>query len=209
MQKSVISRSLVVLLVLVILEPVFSQPYPLPVLPDTTMPGRYTSRTMHLLQQSVPQKRNTVKILVYGQSISAQDWWLEVKRTIESQFPYAHLIMENKSIGGFAAQMLYKTVEMDVSSFYPDLVLLHIYGDNHYYDTVLYTIRSRTAAEIAIMTDHYIGENPWSDTMCYYILPSLAEKYKCDIINIRDPWKKYLKDHPEHDPMKGQFKPSN
>jgi hypothetical protein len=60
---------------------------------------------------------------------------------------------------------------------------------------VLYTIRSRTAAEIAIMTDHYTGENAWSDTMCYHILPALAEKYKCEIINIRDPWKKYLNDN--------------
>jgi hypothetical protein len=84
---------------------------------------------------------------------------------------------------------------MDVSSFYPDLVLLHIYGDNHYYDTVLNTIRRRTAAEIAIMTDHYTGENAWSDTMSYHILPSLAEKYKCEIINIRDPWKRFLKDN--------------
>ena len=176
-------------------EYVFSQLYPLPVLPDTTMLGRYTSRTLNLLQQSTAQKRNTVKILVYGQSISAQDWWLEVKRTIESRFPCADLVMENKSIGGFSTQYLYKTVEMDVSSFYPDLVLLHIYGNNHYYDSVLYTIRSRTIAEIAIMTDHYIGENAWSDTMCYHILPLLAEKYKCDMINIRDPWKQYLKDN--------------
>jgi hypothetical protein len=161
-------------------------------LPDTSTLGRYTSRTMHLLYNSTPENRNTVRILVYGQSISAQEWWLEVKRTMERRFPYANLIMENKAIGGFASQMLYKTVEMDVSSFYPDLVLLHIYGSNQFYDSVLHTIRSRTASEIAITTDHYTGENEWSDTMSYYILPTLAEKYKCDLINIRDPWKKYL-----------------
>lgn len=176
-------------------QPVFSQHYPMPVLPDTTMLGHYSSKTMNLLQQSTPQKRNTVKILIYGQSISAQDWWLEVKRTVEERFPNADLVMKNKSIGGFSTQYLYKTVEMDVSSFYPDLILLHVYGNNHYYDSVLFTIRSRTSAEIAIMTDHYIGENAWSDTMCYHILPSLAEKYKCDMINIRDPWKQYLSDN--------------
>jgi len=59
----------------------------------------------------------------------------------------------------------------------------------------LYTIRSRTAAEVAIQTDHYTGLSAWSDTMSYYFLPEMAEKYKCDLINIRDPWKKYLKDH--------------
>jgi hypothetical protein len=63
------------------------------------------------------------------------------------------------------------------------------------YDSVLCTIRSRTAAEIAIQTDHFADENAWSDTMSYYFLPAMAEKYKCDLINIRDPWKKYLNEH--------------
>ncbi|HAH24314.1 MAG TPA: hypothetical protein DCL77_11270 [Prolixibacteraceae bacterium] len=173
----------------------FAQTWPLPELPDTTNYGQYTSRTMHLLQSSTPEKPNTVKILIYGQSISVQDWWLEVKKSIQSRYPHANLIMENKAIGGFASQMLCKTVEMDVSTFYPDMVLLHIYGSNQLYDSVLYTIRSRTAAEVAIQTDHFTGENAWSDTMSYYFLPKMAEKYKCDLINIRDPWKKYLTDH--------------
>jgi hypothetical protein len=194
-KSGMIYSFLAVLTGLICPKTAYSQPYPLPILQDTARVGRYTSGTLHLLQQSTSQKRNTVRILVYGQSISAQDWWLEVKRTIQSRFPYSNLIMQNKSIGGFAAQILYKTTEMDVSSFYPDLVLLLFTGDNRYYDTVLYTIRRRTAAEIAILTDHYTGENWWSDTMSYHILPALAEKYKCDLINIRDPWKKYLKDH--------------
>jgi hypothetical protein len=82
---------------------------------------------MHLLATSTPQHRNTVKILVYGQSISVQDWWLEVKRDLTARFPNANLIMENKSIGGFSSSLLVKTTEMDVSSFYPDLVLFHVY----------------------------------------------------------------------------------
>ena len=150
---------------------------------------------MNLLHNSTPEKRNDVRILVYGQSISEQEWWLEVKRAVGERFPDANLIMENKAIGGFSTQYLFKTVEMDVSSFYPDLVLLHIYGGIKDYETVLSTIRSRTTAEVAIMTDHYIGENSWSDSMSYFLLPSLADKYKCDLINIRDPWKRYLKDN--------------
>ncbi|HET6557611.1 MAG TPA: hypothetical protein VFG54_09880 [Prolixibacteraceae bacterium] len=174
---------------------VMAQSWPLPELPDTTRYGQYTSRTLHLLQSSTVEKPNTVKILVYGQSISEQDWWKQVKESIYSRFPHARLVMENKSIGGFASSLLCKTVEMDVSAFYPDMVLLHIYGSNQLYDSVLYTIRCRTAAEVAIQTDHYTGENKWSDTMSYYFLPQMAEKYKCDLINIRDPWKKYLTDH--------------
>ena len=183
-------------IILLILFPLsfqlFAQPWPLPKLPDTISYGRYTSRTMHLLQTSSIEKPNTVKILVYGQSISVQDWWLDVKKSIETRFPSVDLIMENRAIGGFASQILCKTVEMDVSTFYPDLVLLHIYGSHVAYDSVVFSIRSRTAAEVAIQTDHFAGENAWSDTMSYHFLPALAEKYKCDLINIRDPWKKYL-----------------
>ena len=172
-----------------------AQFYPAPVLPDTSKLGIYTSRTMNLLHSSTHEKGNVVRILVYGQSISEQEWWLEVRRTVENRFPDARVIMENKAIGGFSTQYLFKTIEMDVSSFYPDLVLLHIYGNNDYYEDVLRTIRSRTSSEIAIMTDHFIGENKWSDTMSYHILPALADKYKCDLINIRDPWKAFLKDN--------------
>jgi hypothetical protein len=172
-----------------------AESWPLPSLPDTANLGKYCSRTLSLLNSSTPGHRKEVKILVYGQSISEQEWWLEVKRSVKERFPDADLIMENKAIGGFSTQYLFKTVEMDVSSFYPDLVLLHIYGNSADYEKVLKTIRSRTTSEIAIMTDHYIGYNKWSDTMSYFILPSLAEKYKCDIINIRDPWKTYLRDN--------------
>jgi hypothetical protein len=184
-----------VLLIYLLLNSSLYAQHPLPVLPDTSQLGRYTSRTMHLLHFSAPEHRNIVRILVYGQSISEQKWWLEVKRAVKERFPNADIIMENKAIGGFSTQYLFKTVEMDVGVFYPDLVLLHIYGNNNDYEKVLRTIRSRTSAEVAIMTDHYTGENRWSDTMSYHILPALAEKYKCDIINIRDPWKRYLKDN--------------
>ncbi len=165
------------------------------VLTDTSDIGQNTSRTLHRLQSSTSDPGDTIKILVYGQSISEQDWWLSVRDHLTAEFPHTILRMENRSIGGFASQILYKTVEMDVASYYPDLVLLHIFGDPVYYDSVLYTIRSRTTAEVAIMTDHYTGPHAWSDTMSYHILPALAEKYKCDVIQIRHAWKRFLEDN--------------
>ena len=138
---------------------------------------------------------NTVRILVYGQSISEQRWWLEVKRDLIERFPHAHLIMENRSIGGFASSLLIKTVEMDVSSFYPDLVLFHVYGGQQDYESIIRIIRSRTAAEVALQTDHYNRPDDFSDKMAYELLPGFAEKYKCELIDVRRPWKKYLNDH--------------
>ncbi|MEN6495578.1 MAG: hypothetical protein ABFD16_14960, partial [Thermoguttaceae bacterium] len=39
-----------------------------------TRPGASIQRTMKLLEESTPQKRNTVRVLFYGQSITAQAW---------------------------------------------------------------------------------------------------------------------------------------
>ncbi len=169
-----------------------AQPFPQPESPNTDGFGKYIGRTLHLLHNSDPNCKKTVRILVYGQSISVQDWWLEVRRDLTLRFPNANIIMENRAIGGFSTQYLFKTVETDVVSFYPDLILLYDYGSNIYYDTILSTIRSRTAAEIAMNTDHFIGENHWSDTMAYHILPRLAEKYHCELWPLRDHWKHYL-----------------
>jgi hypothetical protein len=196
-----ILNKLFLLLLLTFAGGTFAQNYPLPSVPDTANTGRYIQRTMHLLASSTPEKRNTVKILVYGQSISVQDWWLEVKRDLIYRFPNADIIMENKAIGGFASQLLSKTVEMDVSSFYPDLVLFHVYGAADAYEKIIRTIRSRTAAEIAIQTDHYNKDDKWSDEMSYKVLPGFADKYKCELIQVRRGWKKYLDDH-KYEPKK-------
>ncbi len=153
------------------------------------------ARTMYLLQSSTPEKRNTVRILVYGQSISEQDWWLEVRDYLQTKFPYANLIMENRAIGGFASQILKKTVRMDVESFYPDLVIFHVYGSHIDYETIINDIRSHTTAEVAIQTDHYTGESAWSDQMSYTTLPGFAEKYGCELIKVREQWIKYLEDN--------------
>jgi hypothetical protein len=168
------------------------QPYAAPAIPDTAGSGRYIQRTMHLLATSTPAKRNTVKILVYGQSISEQKWWLEVKKDLLQRYPHANLIMENKAIGGFSSSILVKTVEMDVSSFYPDLVLFHVYGDQKNYESIIKIIRSRTAAEVALQTDHYTKKEEYSDKMAYEIMPALARKYSCEVFDIRTAWKQYL-----------------
>jgi hypothetical protein len=178
-----------------------AQHFPLPAVPDTGQAGRYIQRTMHLLASGTAGQKNTVKILVYGQSISEQSWWLEVKRDLTARYANAHIIMENKAIGGFSSSILVKTVEMDVSSFYPDLVLFHVYGDQTNYEAIIKTIRSRTAAEVVLQTDHYTKKDDYSDKMAYEILPALAQKYKCEVIDIRSNWKKYL-DQNGYEPSK-------
>ena len=83
---------------------------------------------MRLLATSTPQKRNTVRILFYGQSITEQRWWQAVADDLRTRFPHANLVIENRALGGFASQMLVKTAETDLYPFYPDLLIFQVYG---------------------------------------------------------------------------------
>jgi hypothetical protein len=78
-----------------------------------------------LLTSAAKANPKKVRILVYGQSISEQVWWKEVKTFIEKKFPLADITMINKAIVGFSSERLKLMAENDVSLFYPDLILLH------------------------------------------------------------------------------------
>ena len=77
---------------------------------------------MRLLTESRQGHRNTVRVLFYGQSITAQNWAQEVERSLRTRFPQADLVVENRALGGYPAQLLVKTAETDLYSFYPDLL---------------------------------------------------------------------------------------
>ncbi|HKJ79488.1 MAG TPA: hypothetical protein VKA10_08130, partial [Prolixibacteraceae bacterium] len=138
-------------------------------------------RTMHLLATSTPEKPNTVNILVYGQSLSAQDWWLEVKNHLNQKFPHAKINMINKAIGGFASQILIKTVERDILDYYPDLVIFHVFGSDVKYEEVLKKMRSLTSAEVLIWNDpqNKVPKSDWNTEMSYKKVPAFAAKYNC------------------------------
>lgn len=157
--------------------------------------GRYIARTMHLLETSTPTNRNVVKIAVYGQSISMQKWWKEVRDSLIKRYPYADIEMKNLSLGGFSTQKLWKTTEMDITTYYPDLVIFHCYGSHYDYEKIIRIIRERTIAEMLIQTDHYTRPDKWSDTVSYHILPAFCKKYGLELCDIRRPYIKYLEEN--------------
>ena len=53
---------------------------------DTASYGRKIQRTMRLLAESTPEKRNTVRVLFYGQSITEQGWWKIVADDLRARF---------------------------------------------------------------------------------------------------------------------------
>jgi hypothetical protein len=175
--------------------------------------GANVHRAMTLLATSTPLKRNTVRVLFYGQSITVDDWWKTVAERLRRRFPVADLVIENRAIPGFTAPYLVKTAEADLYPFYPDLVILHVYGDAACYEDLVRRLRERTTADILHATDHVapnLGETvdeetnpaklqptgdlriPW---MNHVFLPGLAKKYGTELADVRRLWKQYLKDY--------------
>ena len=121
---------------------------------DTERFGKHVQRTMRLLAESTPEKRNPVRVLFYGQSITEQGWWKIVAEDLRTRFPNANLIIENRAIGGHSSQLLVKTAEADLYPFQPDLVIFHVYGAHDKYEEILRRVRERTCAEILQQNDH-------------------------------------------------------
>lgn len=184
--------------------------YPTPDLPDESDLGLNLTRSMQLLSQSTELKRNTVRVLFYGQSITnsfkrrftCSAWWKEIKADLESRFPHANIVTRNLAIGDFSAEKLLLTTERDILSFYPDLIIFHVFGDHRKHEQIIRKMRSLTTADIALQTDHLReGVKPeepdgdWLDFKNNVFLPKMAKKYQAELIDIRSNWRQYLLDN--------------
>lgn len=176
---------------------------------DPAKLGQNIQRTMTLLATSTPEHRHTARILLYGQSITEQEWAKTVATDLRRRFPNANLLIENRAIGGHSSQLLVKTAEADLYPFYPDLMIFYVYGSHLEYDNIIRRTRERTTAEILLQTDHLTKDtdlaeetNPaklspkqWNGWMNYSFLPSTAQKYGCGVVDQRNLWKQYLQDY--------------
>ncbi|WP_416673943.1 SGNH/GDSL hydrolase family protein [Egbenema bharatensis] len=183
-----------------------AQPGIPPTVVDADRYGSGLRRTMNLLTSSTPEQQNTVKILFYGQSITRQVWWLELEDYLRQRFPNANLVVENRAIGGFDAPKLIRTAEHDLYSFYPDLMIFHVHGDEESYESIIANARQRTTTEILLVSDHITwmpeaGESSadrtrayeWHNRRAMEWLPQLAQQYDCELVEIRQPWEQYLR----------------
>lgn len=164
-----------------------------------TPPGAGIPRTMTLLATSTPERRNRVKILFYGQSITEQAWSRAVADDLRRRFPHADLVIENRAIGGFASPVLVRTAEHDLYPFYPDLVIFHVYGGEPEYEEIVRNVRRRTTAEMLLQSDHLAAgqqNDPkgaaWHDRHSNIWLPEIARTYGVGFADIREPWRRYL-----------------
>lgn len=164
-------------------------------------------RSLTLLNSSTPADRKTVRVLFYGQSITQQAWWKEVERYLRATYPNASLVIENRALGGHAAQLLVKTAEADLYPFQPDLLIFQVYGSHLEYENIIRRVRERTCADILLQTDHLTRDESlneetdpakltpaqWDPWMNHVFLPATAAQYGACRADIHDLWKEYLK----------------
>jgi hypothetical protein len=163
-------------------------------IPQTRQPPPFSAhlaRTMELLESG---GTDTVRVVIYGQSISMQDWWKTVKGYMEKKYPTTPLLVTNRAIGGFSTDRLKGMVENDLVPLSPHLILFHDYGGEEDYEKIIRIIRSRTTAEVAVQTDHVaVGQNEdWHDRHNNQWLPDLCRTYGLALIDVRSAWKEYL-----------------
>jgi hypothetical protein len=175
----------------------------LPELPGEVLIGSRMQRTVTLLSTSTPEEKHPVKILVYGQSISAGLKNSCLEDAIKTRFPYAEITFENRSISGFSANQLVRSAVHDVYPAYPDLVIFHVYGVNSpEYERIIYNIRKYTTADILLWTDHRgnAGEKGSPENLeriqredqDSQHIRYLAQKYNCELADVRTAWNLYL-----------------
>jgi hypothetical protein len=174
--------------------------------------GRHIQRTMTLLATSTPEQRHRVRILFYGQSVTAGPWSHELMEDIKQTWPDADLVIENRAIGGYQAEALIHTAEYDLYPFYPDLVVFHCWGGvaGGQQEEIIKRIRQRTTSEVLLWTTHFRWPPELArdaepneaarrlteedDARCA-LLRELAARYGCELAEVREPLRAYLQEH--------------
>jgi hypothetical protein len=182
--------------------------------PPPQLPGENLQRSMNLMAGSTGLKRNTVRILFYGQSITEGDWTRIVAERLRRQYPLTDFVFENRAIGGFYSERLVRTAEADLYPFYADLVIFHDYGSAGPIEEMIRKLRERTTADVLLATDHVaplVGEKLDEETnpaklkepkqgdhdaawRSFVFLPALAKKYKVELADVRTLWKKHIRE---------------
>lgn len=187
---------------------VFAQIF-LAVAEDRNGTAAFIQRTMKQLEESTPEAPADVRILFYGQSITALPWTKQVEEKLRSRYPSVQFEFANPSIGGFYSSRLLRTAEHDLYPWYPDLLIFHVYGPMGPYEQIIRSVRERTSAEIVLWTDHISAQDEKAQDeqdQREIEIAAIAKKYDCMVINVREKWRanlaetarapeSYLKDH--------------
>ncbi len=175
--------------------------------------GARIQRTMTLLTTSTPQKRNHVRVLFYGQSVTRNPWWQDVAEHLRKTYPHADLEIDNLAIGGYSAPVLIRTAEFDLYPYYPDLLIFHVYGgvEGGEQEKIIEKVRRTTTSEVLLWTSHFrwprnlprdgdpndpaAKKLTESDEVRTAMIRKIAEKHGCELSEVRERVREYLKDN--------------
>ena len=158
----------------------------------------FIQRSMRQLSESTPESPNKLRVLFYGQSITAQSWTKTVEKDLRQRFPSVNFEFHNPAIGGFTSPNLVRTAEHDLYPWYPDLLIFHVYGPIEQYEEIIRNTRQRTTAEIILTTDHIhvkkaeSDEIDESDDTHSAQIVEVAKKYDCMLVDLRAKWREHL-----------------
>jgi hypothetical protein len=186
---------------------------------DTTSDEQKLARSLEIIRTSTPTNRKVLKVLFYGQSITRSGWDKAVIEHWHEKYPNTVFVTQNRALGGFSSLQLLRTTEEDIAAFYPDLIIFHVYGDHRAYEKIIRLLRSRTAADVVVQTDHgeelpdppceeglqltlhrqpgcegtlWVHQRLWSDEMSYHKIPAYGKKYGLAVEPQRAWWRDYL-----------------
>ncbi len=180
---------------------------------DVNRFGANIQRTMSRLASSTQEKRNHVRILFYGQSVTRNPWWEDVAGDLRKRFPHAELEIENRAIGGYGGPVLINTAEFDLYPYYPDLVIFHVWGgvETGHQEKIIRRIRERTTAEILLWTSNLrwprtvqpegdprhpdVVALDGQDQAIWDLYQRLGEELDCEVADVRTGMQNYLKKH--------------
>ena len=159
----------------------------------------FIQRTMKSLEASTAENPAHVRVLFYGQSITAQRWTEIVQKQLEERYPTVKFEFRNAAIGGYVSSVLIRTADHDLYPWYPDLLFFHVYGPMDKYEEIVKRVRERTSAEIVIWTSHLnivSKDKPDQINTSHddraVLIRAVAPKYDCMLIDLREKWRKHL-----------------
>lgn len=173
--------------------------------------GAGVQRSIRLMAKSRPERKRTVKVLFYGQSITHQPWFFAVGDWLKAQYPNANIVYTNRAIGGYYSELLTRIAEADIMPIYPDLIIYQNYGSLSDIENIVARTRLRTTADILMQTDHpTVAEHMTEGTNAatavtpdafknYVFLPGMVRRYGSELGDVRSLWKSYLQEY-ELDP---------
>ena len=158
--------------------------------------GGRLNHVMGLLESGAVTHR-PVRIVFYGQSITAQEWTNMLVARLRERYPRTQIIAENHALGGWGIYLLVRAMRHDILRVQPDLICLHAYtGSSDEWERSIQTLRKETCADIMIRTAHVAGYNDKSmDTVVddeTLMLRGLAQKYSVELVEARREWIDFL-----------------